>query len=299
MVTVLLTGEGQSDFDALPVTMQARVLRVFERLQHWPKVSGARPLRGEWQGHHRIRAGDWRVIFRPVEPDVLVVRIRHRSEVYEGWGGEWDMESFKTMTLDGRDYVLVPISEYRAMQVAGIAPAVDAIAHARASIGHTLRAAREAAGLTQAALAKRLRKSQPLIARAESGDMSVGERYVAAVLRACGLPETWKPGGGAQSRSAGRRRPPKEALSRSQAVRKRTHALPENEMALAEETVRYLTSRSPERVEAERAHAAASRRALARVLAEAEQEAPPSQRRRGRPRKSRAVDRSRRPAGTW
>ncbi len=83
MVRVLLTAEGQDDFESLPVTVQQRVLEVFRRLEAWPDVSGAKPLRGEWSGCSRIRTGDWRVIFRAVRPDVLVVRIRHRKDVYE------------------------------------------------------------------------------------------------------------------------------------------------------------------------------------------------------------------------
>jgi mRNA-degrading endonuclease RelE of RelBE toxin-antitoxin system len=46
-------------------------------------VSGTKQLRGDWKGHFRIRTGDWRVIVRPVTPVLLVVRIKHRSEVYE------------------------------------------------------------------------------------------------------------------------------------------------------------------------------------------------------------------------
>ena len=80
---VILEAGGRADFDGLPVAMRARVLVVFERLADWPNVSGAKPMRGEWKGHHRIRSGDWRVIFRFVAPDVIVVRIRHRKEVYE------------------------------------------------------------------------------------------------------------------------------------------------------------------------------------------------------------------------
>ena len=82
-MTVLLTPDAQADFDALPGTIRARVLRIFERLQAWPQVSGAKPLSGDWAGHYRIRTGDWRVIFRVVTPQVIVVRIKHRSEVYE------------------------------------------------------------------------------------------------------------------------------------------------------------------------------------------------------------------------
>jgi mRNA interferase RelE/StbE len=80
---VLLSLEGQADFDALPATIKARVIRVLERLAQWPQVSGAKPLKREWAGHYRVRTGDWRVIFRVISPGVIVVRIQHRSQVYE------------------------------------------------------------------------------------------------------------------------------------------------------------------------------------------------------------------------
>jgi mRNA-degrading endonuclease RelE of RelBE toxin-antitoxin system len=68
---------------ALPVTMRARFDAVTTRLEAWPTVSGAKPLRGEWKGHYRIRMGDWRVIFKPIRSDLIVVRVAHRSTVYE------------------------------------------------------------------------------------------------------------------------------------------------------------------------------------------------------------------------
>jgi hypothetical protein len=46
VATVNLTGDGQADFDGLPVTIANRVLTVLERLEKWPAVSGAKPLRG-------------------------------------------------------------------------------------------------------------------------------------------------------------------------------------------------------------------------------------------------------------
>jgi mRNA interferase RelE/StbE len=83
MAVVRLSADAQEDFEALPSTMKARVLAVFERLERWPDVSGAKPLKGRWAGHYRIRTGDWRVVFRFVSPEVIVVRIKHRSDVYE------------------------------------------------------------------------------------------------------------------------------------------------------------------------------------------------------------------------
>jgi mRNA-degrading endonuclease RelE of RelBE toxin-antitoxin system len=39
-------------------------------------------LSGEWDGYCRLRVGNFRVIFRMVPEEMVVVRIRHRSDVY-------------------------------------------------------------------------------------------------------------------------------------------------------------------------------------------------------------------------
>src|SRR4051812_30277220 len=93
-----------------------------------------------------------------------------------------DIESMRVVVGEKR-YRLVPEDD-----------TVDAVAYARTSIARDLRAAREAAGLTQTALAEKLGKSQSMIAKSEAGDVSVGAAYVAAVLKACGLPKNWQPG---------------------------------------------------------------------------------------------------------
>jgi mRNA-degrading endonuclease RelE of RelBE toxin-antitoxin system len=81
-VRVELTPEAQSNFDSLPVTLRIRVDSILHRLAHWPEVSGAKPMRGTLKGHYRIRTGDWRVLFT-VSENVIVVRIAHRSTIYE------------------------------------------------------------------------------------------------------------------------------------------------------------------------------------------------------------------------
>ena len=104
------------------------------------------------------------------------------------------MEASNLM-IDGREYVVLPKADYERL-VAGDAGepqsrrAIDVIL---ASLGRDLRLAREHAGLTQAALAKKLRKAQSTVSGSESGQIRVSERYVKAVLRACGLPEDWRP----------------------------------------------------------------------------------------------------------
>lgn len=79
---VFLSEEATKNFSDLPRVIQARVIKIFERLENWPNVSGAKQLKGQWSGCWRIRTGDWRVIFE-VQDDVIVIRLAHRKEVYE------------------------------------------------------------------------------------------------------------------------------------------------------------------------------------------------------------------------
>ena len=80
---VVIATDALDDVAKLPVTIRARFDTVITRLEAWPKVSGAKPLKYAWKGHYRIRLGDWRVIFKLVKPDLIVVRVAHRSTVYE------------------------------------------------------------------------------------------------------------------------------------------------------------------------------------------------------------------------
>jgi len=82
MVEVRLSPDAEADKERLPLKMKYRLDDILVRLELWPQVSGVKWLKHEWTGHARIRMGDWRVIFR-IENEVLVVRIQHRSEVYE------------------------------------------------------------------------------------------------------------------------------------------------------------------------------------------------------------------------
>jgi mRNA-degrading endonuclease RelE of RelBE toxin-antitoxin system len=80
---VLLTPDAQRQAHELPLAMRARLQDVITRLERWPDVSGCKPMTHDWKGHYRVRMGDWRVIFQVVAPSVIVVRIAHRSKVYE------------------------------------------------------------------------------------------------------------------------------------------------------------------------------------------------------------------------
>jgi len=39
-------------------------------------------LSGDWDGYYRLRVGDFRVIFTIASEGIVIVRVRHRSDVY-------------------------------------------------------------------------------------------------------------------------------------------------------------------------------------------------------------------------
>jgi mRNA-degrading endonuclease RelE of RelBE toxin-antitoxin system len=93
MAVVSITSEAQAQFHGLPKVIRARIEHLFVRLQAWPDVSGAKPLRGALAGHYRLRTGDYRIQFhveagdakaRPPKPDIVwIERIGHRDGFYE------------------------------------------------------------------------------------------------------------------------------------------------------------------------------------------------------------------------
>jgi mRNA-degrading endonuclease RelE of RelBE toxin-antitoxin system len=83
MSPVLLSPESARQLQDLPLTVQARMLQLIERLQHWPQVSGAKPLRGELAGHFRMRTGDYRLQFHLSARRIIIEKIGHRDGFYE------------------------------------------------------------------------------------------------------------------------------------------------------------------------------------------------------------------------
>ena len=83
MATVTLEPAAAQQLVALPERIKSRVVGIIARLENWPDVSGAKPLRGELAGHYRIRTGDYRVQFRLVGEEVIIERMGHRDGFYE------------------------------------------------------------------------------------------------------------------------------------------------------------------------------------------------------------------------
>jgi mRNA-degrading endonuclease RelE of RelBE toxin-antitoxin system len=83
MATVIATREAQKQFDGLPVAIQARVEKVYQRLERWPEVSGAKRLTAGLAGHYRIRTGDYRVQFVVSGDVVTIEKVGHRDGFYQ------------------------------------------------------------------------------------------------------------------------------------------------------------------------------------------------------------------------
>ncbi len=84
MAQVIISDAAYKVLADMPVPIVLRMKGIFKRLQSWPAVSGAKPLRYELKGHYRIRTGKYRVVFNVEGNVVKVTRIDHREDVYEG-----------------------------------------------------------------------------------------------------------------------------------------------------------------------------------------------------------------------
>ena len=83
MASVTLEAAASQQLVALPERIKARVVGIIARLENWPDVSGAKPLRRDLAGHYRLRTGDYRIQFRVEGEEVIVERMGHRDGFYE------------------------------------------------------------------------------------------------------------------------------------------------------------------------------------------------------------------------
>ena len=83
MITLKITPEALQQAESLNEPILTRVMRLLDRLQKWPEVSGVKPLSGNLAGHYRLRTGDFRVQFRVEGETIIVEKIGHRDRFYE------------------------------------------------------------------------------------------------------------------------------------------------------------------------------------------------------------------------
>jgi mRNA-degrading endonuclease RelE of RelBE toxin-antitoxin system len=83
MARVVTTPDALEQLDRLPAEIVARIEVLYVRLEKWPKVSGAKPLRGRLARRWRLRTGDYRIQFRVEGETVVVEKVGHRDRFYE------------------------------------------------------------------------------------------------------------------------------------------------------------------------------------------------------------------------
>jgi mRNA interferase RelE/StbE len=75
----------REDIPKLSKEVRLRIRRAIEEKLTTHPIEFGKPLRYSLKGARRLRVQDWRVIYTIEPPDVvLVVKIGHRKEVYEG-----------------------------------------------------------------------------------------------------------------------------------------------------------------------------------------------------------------------
>jgi mRNA-degrading endonuclease RelE of RelBE toxin-antitoxin system len=67
----------------LPARIKSRVVTIIARLENWPEVSGAKPLRGKLAGRYRIRTGNYLLQFHVQGEEVIIERVGHRDGFYK------------------------------------------------------------------------------------------------------------------------------------------------------------------------------------------------------------------------
>ncbi len=81
-----LTSRAQRELEKLSVKDLERIAEVLQKLADNPRPPGTRKLRGQI---HRIRVGDWRIIYAIIDRENLVIvgKVGRRSkDTYEGIG---------------------------------------------------------------------------------------------------------------------------------------------------------------------------------------------------------------------
>ena len=85
MYNIEYSKDVESDISKLPKKDILKILLKIEKLAEDPRPAGIEPLQGKFKGLHRIRSGDYRIVYQIIDDRliVLIVRVAHRGEVYK------------------------------------------------------------------------------------------------------------------------------------------------------------------------------------------------------------------------
>ena len=71
-----------TDISKIPRNIRNRIKKAAEQRLAVDPVRFGDPLRRSLQGYRKLRVGDYRVIYKIHQADVIILKIGHRKEVY-------------------------------------------------------------------------------------------------------------------------------------------------------------------------------------------------------------------------
>ena len=71
-----------ADLAGVPANIKKRIKRAIESRLLIDPISYGLPLRKSLQGHHKLRVGDYRVIYRIEANKIIILKIGNRRDVY-------------------------------------------------------------------------------------------------------------------------------------------------------------------------------------------------------------------------
>lgn len=80
MYGLKLTAQAKRDVETLPAKLKEQIRDALRILADDPY--GGISLKGRWEGYRRLRSGDYRIIYRISDDEIIVHYVRHRREAY-------------------------------------------------------------------------------------------------------------------------------------------------------------------------------------------------------------------------
>ena len=71
------------DISGLPKNIRSRLSKAIEQRLLQDPLKYGEPLRRSLKGYRKLRVGDYRVIYRIQNKDIIVLKIGHRKEAYD------------------------------------------------------------------------------------------------------------------------------------------------------------------------------------------------------------------------
>lgn len=80
--TLLYHPEIAKDISCLPKNIKIRIKKAIENRLLTDPLRYGDPLRRSLQGYRKLRVGDYRVIYKIKNSNIIILKIAHRKEVY-------------------------------------------------------------------------------------------------------------------------------------------------------------------------------------------------------------------------